>query len=661
MEKEIKKTVTKNENTSKEKASAKKQTAKSSDKKTTAKPAAKKDAAKDVKKAQTAQKPKKENFIKELIKEVSKKNSKTASDTQSEYIIELQGLTKQYGNKTVVNDMNLKIKKGEFVTFLGPSGCGKTTTLRMIAGFEIPTAGKVLFDGKDIAKLPPHKRPVNTVFQKYALFPHLNVFNNIAFGLKLKKIDVAYTKKTGEKAICQVKLKNFLVDPATGVPDFSIADKDYFSYEEKGYVKLCKVKKTIDKMTKKGRVSKVVNGYKYFIDEKVRRALKIVGLSDYETRDVDSLSGGQQQRVDISRAIVNEPKVLLLDEPLGALDLKMRQEMQIELKEMHKTLGITFIYVTHDQEEALTMSDTIVVMKDGVICQEGTPIDIYNEPRTAYVADFIGESNILNGIMLDDYKVRMVDVDFDCVDAGFGKNTPVDVVIRPEDIEIKKKDKGLLNGVIKSSMFRGVHYEMVCEANTYEFTIHSTVEAPVGKEVGLYVAPENIQIMHKEHVDNTLPIEFLSNTTFDLLDATYEFSPAACFENCTYDEDNDVLTIDGKEYTLKGTEGKVSFNFYHVDMTDDEYAAPLAGNVDSMIYKGNHYLVDIKTDSGVHIYADTVYLWDKGDRVGLKVEPDKFRFSECSVFKQDEDGKSEESAQSVETADVKQSDDVKEA
>lgn len=676
MEKELKKTSAAKEGEKKintQKTSAKKPSVKSSDKKTAQKPAAKKTVSQKLgqkndynaaEKFMKDSKPKKENFIKELLKEVSKKNTKTQDEPQSEYIIELQGLTKQYGSKTVVNDMNLKIKKGEFVTFLGPSGCGKTTTLRMIAGFEIPTSGKVLFDGKDIAKLPPHKRPVNTVFQKYALFPHLNVFNNIAFGLKLKKIDVTYTKKTGEKAIKQVKLKDFLVDPNTGVPDFSIADKDYYSFIDKGYVKLCKIKKTVDKMTKKGRVSKVVNGYKYFIDEKVRRALKIVGLSDYETRDVDSLSGGQQQRVAIARAIVNEPKVLLLDEPLGALDLKMRQEMQIELKEMHKTLGITFIYVTHDQEEALTMSDTIVVMKDGVICQEGSPIDIYNEPRTAYVADFIGESNILNGIMLDDYKVRMVDVDFDCVDAGFGKNTPVDVVVRPEDIEIRKKDKGLLNGIIKSSMFRGVHYEMVCEANTYEFTIHSTVEAPVGKEVGLYVAPENIQIMHKEHVDNTLPIEFLSNTTFDLLDATYEFSPADCFENCEYDSENDILKINGKEYTLKGSEGKVSFNFYHVEMTDDEYAAPLAGNVDSMIYKGNHYLVDIKTDSGMHIYADTVYLWDKGDRVGLKVEPDKFRFSECTFLKEESENASSDQQNNEISADDKQADDkndVKEA
>lgn len=541
-------------------------------------------------------------------------------ENNKEYIIQLQGITKQYGNKTVVNNINLNIEKGQFVTFLGPSGCGKTTTLRMIAGFEIPTEGKVLFDGKDIAKLPPHKRPVNTVFQKYALFPHLNVFNNIAFGLKLKKIEVACKKKTGEDTTKQVKLKNFLVDPTTGKPDFTIANDDYYSYIDKGYIPLCKVKKEITKMTKKGKVKKEINGYKYYIDEKIRRALKIVGLSDYETRDVDSLSGGQQQRVAIARAIVNEPKVLLLDEPLGALDLKMRQEMQIELKEMHKKLGITFIYVTHDQEEALTMSDTVVVIKDGAILQEGSPIDIYNEPKTAYVADFIGESNILDGVMIEDYKVNIVGAEFKCVDAGFGQNTPVDIVIRPEDIEIKSKDKGIISGVIKSSTFRGVHYEMVCECNGYEFTIHSTIEAPVGKEVGLYVAPENIQIMYKEHVDNTVPVTFTSNTTFDLYDGEYEIDPTKLFANCVYDSEQDVLTIDGEEISLKGVEAKVRFAFTDIDMTDDEYAAPLAGNVDSMIYKGKNYIVDIKTDDNHHIYADTEYLWDKGDRIGIKID-----------------------------------------
>ena len=546
------------------------------------------------------------------------------AENNKEYIIQLQGLTKQYGNKTVVNNINLNIEKGQFVTFLGPSGCGKTTTLRMIAGFEIPTQGKVLFDGMDIAKFPPHKRPVNTVFQKYALFPHLNVFNNIAFGLKLKKIEVEYTKKNGEQSTKQIKLKNFLVDPATGDPDFSIAGNDYYSYIEKGFVPLCKIKKKVNKMTKKGRKEKEVNGFNYYIDKKVRRALKIVGLSDYETRDVNSLSGGQQQRVAIARAIVNEPKVLLLDEPLGALDLKMRQEMQIELKEMHKKLGITFIYVTHDQEEALTMSDTVVVMKDGAILQEGSPIDIYNEPTTAYVADFIGESNILDGIMIEDYKVNIIGADFKCVDAGFGENSPVDVVIRPEDIEIKSKEKGILSGVIKSSTFRGVHYEMVCECSGYEFTIHSTVEAPIGKEVGLYVAPKNIQIMHKEHVDNTVPVTFTSNTTFELYGGEYEFDPTKIFDSCEYDEEQDVLKLNGEETTLKGKDATVRFAFTDVDMTDDEYAAPLAGNVDSMIYKGKNYIVDIKTDDNHHIYADTEYLWDKGDRVGIKVDNFKF-------------------------------------
>ena len=297
--------------------------------------------------------------------------------------------------------------------------------------------------------------------------------------------------------------------------------------------------------------------------------------------------------------------------------------LKIELKEMHKKLGITFIYVTHDQEEALTMSDTVVVMKDGAILQEGTPIDIYNEPKTAYVADFIGESNILDGIMIDDYRVNIVGAEFKCVDAGFGQNTPVDIVIRPEDIEVKSKEKGIITGVIKSSMFRGVHYEMVCECNGYEFIIHSTVEAPIGKEVGLYVSPENIQIMNKEHVDNTAAVTFTSNTTFDLYGGEYEFDPTTLFENCSYDSEQDILTVNGVEMTLKGQEAQVRFAFTDIDMTDDEYAAPLAGNVDSMIYKGKNYIVDIKTDDNRHIYADTEYLWDKGDRVGIKI--DRFR------------------------------------
>ena len=302
-------------------------------------------------------------------------------------IIQLQNVTKLYGDKKAVNNISLNIRKGEFVTLLGPSGCGKTTTLRMIAGFETPTEGRILFNGEDITSLPPHKRTVNTVFQKYALFPHLNVFNNIAFGLKLKY-----------------------------VPDGTYVDKKGVEYEKQR------------KLTKRE------------IEEKVNAALKMVDLEDYGHRNVNSLSGGQQQRVAIARALVNEPEVLLLDEPLGALDLKMRKDMQIELMNMHRQLGITFIYVTHDQEEALTMSDTIVVMKDGVIQQIANPQKIYDEPANAFVADFIGESNILSGTFIKDCLVDVLGHQLACVDKGFKKKEPVDVIIRPEDIELLPED-----------------------------------------------------------------------------------------------------------------------------------------------------------------------------------------------------------------------------
>ena len=303
---------------------------------------------------------------------------------ESKSIIEVNGVSKFFGEKTALDHVTLNVKKGEFVTILGPSGCGKTTLLRLIAGFQTASEGEIKISGKEITQTPPHKRPVNTVFQKYALFPHLNVYDNIAFGLKLKKMP----------------------------------------------------KQTIEK--------------------KVKAALKMVGMTDYEYRDVDSLSGGQQQRVAIARAIVNEPEVLLLDEPLAALDLKMRKDMQMELKEMHKSLGITFVYVTHDQEEALTLSDTIVVMSEGRIQQIGTPIDIYNEPTNSFVADFIGESNILNGVMIHDKLVRFCNTEFECVDEGFGENMPVDVVIRPEDLYIfPVSEAAQLTGVVQSSVFKG--------------------------------------------------------------------------------------------------------------------------------------------------------------------------------------------------------------
>ncbi|MDD6481752.1 MAG: ABC transporter ATP-binding protein [Lachnospiraceae bacterium] len=343
----------------------------------------------------------------------------------SKHLIEFIDISKSFGNQMVLDELNLYIRENEFLTLLGPSGCGKTTTLRLLGGFETPDKGKILFDGQDITTLPANERKLNTVFQKYSLFPHMSIAENIAFGLKIAKKSKSY------------------------------------------------------------------------IEDKIKYALKLVNLEGYEHRSVDSLSGGQQQRIAIARAIVNEPKVLLLDEPLGALDLKLRQNMQYELIRLKEELGITFVYVTHDQEEALTMSDTIVVMNQGYIQQIGTPEDIYNEPENAFVADFIGHSNILDGIMIKDELVEILGVKMPCVDKGFGCNKPVDVVIRPEDVELVEPDKGVMNGVVTSLIFKGVHYELDVEANGYEWLVHTTKYVPVGTHVGISVIPFNIQIMHK--------------------------------------------------------------------------------------------------------------------------------------------------------------------
>lgn len=342
------------------------------------------------------------------------------------HAIDLINITKKFGDDIVLDNINLYIRQNEFLTLLGPSGCGKTTTLRIIGGFETPTDGKVIFDGEDITNLPPYLRQINTVFQRYALFPHLNVYENIAFGLKIKK-------KSNQE-----------------------------------------------------------------IKEKVTRMLKLVNLEGYEKRNIESLSGGQQQRIAIARALVNEPKVLLLDEPLGALDLKLRKEMQVELKKMQQSVGITFIYVTHDQEEALTMSDTVVVMDKGKIQQIGTPIDIYNEPQNRFVAQFIGESNILEGTMERDFKVWFLGKDFDCVDKGFNNNEDVDVVIRPEDVEIVEIDSSKLKGLVLSVLFKGVHYEMEIQTGDFVWKVHSTIMKEVGSEVGLRILPDNIHVMRKE-------------------------------------------------------------------------------------------------------------------------------------------------------------------
>ena len=355
---------------------------------------------------------------------------------QDTRLIELKDVSKSFGDTEILHHINLYIRKCEFVTLLGPSGCGKTTLLRLLGGFETPTSGQIFFDGADVAKLPPYKRRINTVFQKYALFSHLNVFDNIAFGLNLKAPEAFGATTRAQKR------------------------------EE--------------------------------IRRRVDRMLKLVKMEGYEKRSVNSLSGGQQQRIAIARALVNEPEVLLLDEPLGALDLKLRKEMQVELKSMQQQLGITFIYVTHDQEEALTMSDTVAVMNGGRIQQIGDPKRIYDEPKNAFVADFIGESNIIPGVMLKDDLVEMLGSEFQCVDEGFGKNEPVDVVVRPEDIMIVGEDVGMLTGTVESVLFKGVQYEMIVDTGSMRWKVHSTSMQPVGSRVGLAIVPYNIHIMHKE-------------------------------------------------------------------------------------------------------------------------------------------------------------------
>ena len=459
----------------------------------------------------------------------------------NDYIIEIKNISKCFGDKCILDDVSINVKKGEFVTILGPSGCGKTTLLRLLAGFGKADKGEIRINGEDITNTPPHLRPVNTVFQRYALFPHLDVYENIAFGLKLQKVP---------------------------------ADE---------------------------------------IDKIVLKVLKMVSMTDYEDRDVESLSGGQQQRVAIARAIANQPKVLLLDEPLAALDLKMRKDMQIELKEMHKKLGITFVYVTHDQEEALTLSDTIIVMNEGKIQQIGTPTDIYNEPQNSFVADFIGESNILNGRMVKDRLVEFVGHRFDCVDEGFGEDTEVDVVVRPEDIYIMNRlDGAQFTGKVKSCTFKGVHYEMFVDSDKgYELMVQDYNAFEPGSEVGLLIRPADIQVMHKERSCNTFEAEVVDATHVKFLDAVFECE-----------------ALDGFE---AGDKVKVQVAFSKVDLIDHPEEGALSGIVHFLIYKGDHYHLTILTDEGYHIWVDTNDIWDKGDLVGINIAP-----KDIKIIKTDE-------------------------
>ena len=478
-------------------------------------------------------------------------------------IIKINNVTKVFDGVTVIDDLTLSIKRGKFVTLLGASGCGKTTLLRMIAGFETPTSGSICIEDQDVTDIPPYKRPVNTVFQKYALFPHLNVFKNIAFGLKLKDLPEDLQKKVDE-----------------------------FSANQKGIFKCFKTKRYAKKLKDE------------YILEKVKKALKMVNLEGYGYRNVNTLSGGQQQRVAIARAIVCEPKVLLLDEPLGALDLKMRKEMQIELMGIHKNLGITFIYVTHDQEEALTMSDEIVVLNDGVIQQIGSPKKIYDEPANAFVADFIGQSNILSGQMIKDYTIKFLNTTFECLDKGFDKNEKVDIVIRPEDIKVFPidSDKGQITGKVISSCFKGTFFQMEIECENYQFTVQSTTEAKQDSEVKLLFTPNSIHVMKKLRSIN----EFIGRMTSE---NTVEF----CGGEFEVNTNNETFE--------KGDAVKVKVKFEDVILTDDENDGVIGANVTQTLYKGNYNQVQVYTDTDEDFYIDTKDDWDINDRVGIKISP----------------------------------------
>ena len=545
---------------------------------------------------------------------------------ESEYIIELNDVCKKFPDSDfyAVEHFNLKIKKGEFVTFLGPSGCGKTTTLRMIAGFELPTSGTILLNGRDISLLPPYKRPINTVFQRYALFAHLNIYNNIAFGLKLKKIPYEV------KVVDQGRIGEL----QTNIKLLKEEQQNTSCLDQKSEIdqKVEELEKEIRELKANPSLSitKMRHYTKKEIQEKVKNALKIVDLEGFEKRNISTLSGGQQQRIAIARAIVNEPEILLLDEPLGALDLKMRKEMQLELKEMHKKIGITFIYVTHDQEEALTMSDTIVVMNDGEIQQVGKPKEIYDEPNNAFVADFIGESNIYTGTMAKDNKVRFLNKYWDADPADFGKfavNEKVDVVVRPEDLKIKPEGQGVVDGVISSKIFKGMHYEYIINVGKAEVIVQSTAELDEGETVSLNVKPTNIQIMKKPFVSNFYDGYITKDYGVEFAGEEFDISVLDLFPGSKINEEGTLVDENGKEIDAYDMEVNVEVPFEAITISDDLDASNIQGNIISLIYLGDHYEIMVRTDDEEDFMLNTPDLWNENDRVSVIIDISKVNVS----------------------------------
>ena len=471
-------------------------------------------------------------------------------------IIELKNITKSFDGEPVLQNVNLDIYDNEFITLLGPSGCGKTTMLRLIGGFETPDEGDVIFLGKRINDVPPYQRNVNTVFQKYALFPHLNVFENVAFPLREKKVPKAE------------------------------------------------------------------------IEAKVTEMLSLVALKGFEHRSVTRLSGGQQQRVAIARALVAHPQVLLLDEPLGALDLKLRKDMQVELKKIQKQTGITFVFVTHDQEEALSMSDTVVVMSEGKIHQIGTPIDIYNEPANTFVADFIGESNIFNGTVVGERKVKFCGKTFDCVD-DFDRNEPVDVVVRPEDVQMVAPADGTLTGTVISVVFKGIHYEITVQVGKYEVVVQSTESRREGDVIGMKIAPDGIHLMKPKYTSNVFDGVITKRNTVEFADGEFECDVTQLYPGSHIDEEEYLVTAAGEKLDLTGTEVKVEIGLDDIEISDDENAGGTTGHIISMIYKGDHYRLIVRTDGEDEedFVFSTDDLWNENDRVSVIVPKDKIKLT----------------------------------
>ncbi|MBQ5431815.1 MAG: ABC transporter ATP-binding protein [Lachnospiraceae bacterium] len=481
-------------------------------------------------------------------------------------IIELSHITKTFEDGvTVIEDLNLSVKQGELVTLLGPSGCGKTTLLRMIGGFDMPTSGEILLHGQDIASLPPEKRPINTVFQKYALFPFLNIYDNIAFGLKQKKLE------------------------------------------------------------------------KDVIRQKVKSVLEMVDLEGFEKRRVDSLSGGQQQRVAVARAIVNEPELLLLDEPLSALDYKMRQEMQIEIKEMHRKLGMTFIYVTHDQEEAMNLSDRIVVMANGVIQQEGTPEEIYRRPNNIFVADFIGVSNIYNGVITKEGAAKFCGQEWQ-IQPLLPAGKRINAMVRPESVvfsaakedsniatEETGKTQSSISAVVNESLFKGSVYEITAESGPFEITGYSSRGFAQGETIEITFPEDAIHLMPYDTTMNLYEGIILDETTADFGAFTLAIDLKNLYEDSYQDASGNLLTADGKPINWEGQKVSLNFNPADGDLSDDEKAGFVCGNIDTIIYVGDHYMYIVRGDQDEEYYVDDEWLWNVGDRVSVVVPNDKLK------------------------------------